>query len=218
MGFEHDLKPVLGIDTSFGSVSVCVIDGLDFAPLAHRQVELERGHAEALVPLIKEVVNSADLNFRDLGSVAVSVGPGSFTGVRVGLAAARAIGLVTRIDVVGVSTLSAFAAPFLGRGKAILASVVEARYGYIYFHCFDHNGATVAGPRLGSIKDMLAELGWEPIALVGNAAHRVEEEAALVRARVTCAAQLLAPSVLDVARLGALSSSMIFPPRPSYLS
>lgn len=218
MSFDDDVKPILGIDTAFGSVSVCVVSGLDCEPIALQEIALERGHAEALVPLIRDVVASAGLGFEDIGRVAVSVGPGSFTGVRVGLSAARAIGLVMRIEVVGVSTLSAFAAPFLGGESPILVSVVEARNGQVYFQVFDRSGATLAGPAIAEVKDMFGELGSGPVSLVGNAARRVEREAALIRARVTCLGQKPAPSVIDVARLGALSSSAVFLPRPSYLA
>ena len=75
---------------------------------------MARGHAEALMPLIARVMKAAGLTFTDLDRVVVTTGPGSFTGLRVGIAAARGFGLATGKPVVGVSTLSAYAAPYLG--------------------------------------------------------------------------------------------------------
>lgn len=217
MSLERDFRPILGIDTAFGSVSVCVIDSLDFEPIALVELDLERGHAEALVPVIQDVVRSTGLNFSDLGRVAVSIGPGSFTGVRIGLSAARAIGLVADVEVVGVSTLSAFAAPFLGGESPLLISVVEARNGQVYFQGFDRSGATPAGPSLGAVRDMFSKFESGPVMLVGNAASRVGREAALWGALVSSVSQKAAPSVTDVARLGGLSSTAVSPPRPSYI-
>ncbi len=218
MSIDQDLKPIIGIDTAFASVSVCILNTLDFEPMAVRVLELERGHAEALVPLISEVIKLAGLRFRDLGRVAVSVGPGSFTGVRVGLSAARAIGLAAGIEVVGVSTLSAFAAPFFGRESPVIASVIEARNGQIYFQGYTTNGATMIGPALGTVQEALLQLGPGPLWLAGTAALRVEREAAELDVSATCICQAFAPDVLDVARLGAVSSSLVFPPRPSYVT
>lgn len=217
MSFEQDFKPILGIDTAFDSVSVCVVGALEFELIALEELKLERGHAEALVPVIRDVLRSTGLNFSDLGRVAVSTGPGSFTGVRIGLSAARAIGLVAGVEVVGVSTLSAFAVPFLGGASSLLVSVVEARNGQVYFQVFDRSGASPAGPALGAVKDMFLRFGSRPITLVGNAASRVGREAALFGTPVSSVSQNSAPFVTDVARLGALSSTAGSPPRPSYV-
>ena len=70
---------------------------------------MERGHAEALIPLIERVMGGIDGGFGSLDRIAVTVGPGSFTGLRVGIAAARAIALCWSIPAVGVSTLAALA-------------------------------------------------------------------------------------------------------------
>ena len=74
---------------------------------------LARGHAEALLPLVERVMARFEGGFEGLARVAVTVGPGSYTGLRVGLSAARAVGLAAGIPVVGVTTLSALLAPQL---------------------------------------------------------------------------------------------------------
>src|SRR5262245_36705535 len=76
---------------------------------AHRYRAMTRGHAEALMPMLAETVAQAGETFHSLTAMAVTVGPGAFTGIRVGLAAARGIGLAAAIPVVGVTTFAAVA-------------------------------------------------------------------------------------------------------------
>ena len=78
---------------------------------------MERGHAEALAPLVERLMSGVEGGFASLDRIAVTAGPGSFTGIRIGLAMARAMGLALNIPVVGVSTLVAFAGPLLVEPK-----------------------------------------------------------------------------------------------------
>ena len=91
--------------------------------MTSRSLPMMRGHAEALMPLIAAVMSAADVEFADLDRIAVTVGPGSFTGLRVGVAAARGIALAAGKPAVGLTTLAALAAPFFDAddSKALLA-------------------------------------------------------------------------------------------------
>src|SRR5690606_16700300 len=84
-------KPVLAIDTALGACSAAVYDAGFGQTLAVQSVAMERGHAEALVPMIERVMDKSRLAFEDLDRVVTTVGPGSFTGLRVGISAARGI-------------------------------------------------------------------------------------------------------------------------------
>src|SRR6202035_327921 len=100
---------ILAIDTALPAISACVLDdgaGSADSPEAIETIAMERGHAEALLPLIDRVMARVEGGFASLGRVAVTVGPGSFTGIRIGLAAARAIGLACEVPVVGISVLA----------------------------------------------------------------------------------------------------------------
>ncbi len=97
---------ILAIDTALQACSACVIQSGEVEPLALEQIPMERGHAEALLPLVDRVVAGVEGGFASLDRIAVTVGPGSYTGLRVGIAAARAIGLAAGVPVVGVTTLS----------------------------------------------------------------------------------------------------------------
>src|SRR2546421_12154005 len=105
---------VLAIDTALAACSVAVFDAQRGAFLAVESLEMLRGHAEALLPLVARVMQQAQTRFVDLHRIAVTTGPGSFTGLRVGISAARAIALATGLPAGGVTTLEAYAAPSFG--------------------------------------------------------------------------------------------------------
>ena len=94
---------ILAIDTALDLCSACVATDVPDALLAQETLVLARGHAEALLPLVERVMARIEGGFESLTRVAVTVGPGSYTGLRVGLSAARAVGLAAAVPVVGVT-------------------------------------------------------------------------------------------------------------------
>src|SRR5580700_7279910 len=135
---------VLAIDTALGACSAAVLDTTYGGIVASESVAMARGHAEALVPLIARVMQASQFAIRDLDRIAVTTGPGSFTGLRVGIAAARGFGVAIGRPVVGVSTLSAYAAPFLGADAASpVIAAIDARHGQVYLQVFAAGGRTL---------------------------------------------------------------------------
>ena len=121
---------ILAIDTSCGAASVAVVESGRAEPLAVMSRPMTRGHADALAPMVEEAMRGIDGGFASLARIAVAMGPGSFTGIRIGLAMARAMALALAIPVVGVSTLAAFAAPLLSEPRTgIIAAAIDARHG-----------------------------------------------------------------------------------------
>src|ERR1700688_4257695 len=102
---------VLAIDCALDACAAAVLDGDAGSIIASETRIMVRGHAEALMPLIARVMDEAEIEFRDLGRIAVTVGPGSFTGLRVGISAARGIALAARKPAIGLTTLAGLAAP-----------------------------------------------------------------------------------------------------------
>jgi tRNA threonylcarbamoyladenosine biosynthesis protein TsaB len=98
---------LLCIDTALASCSVCVYDANTASVLAAEQQLMARGHAEALPPMVARVITQAGIGYGDLGRIAVTTGPGTFTGIRVGLSFARALGLARSIKVLGINTMIA---------------------------------------------------------------------------------------------------------------
>src|ERR1700716_1556841 len=109
---------ILAIDTALDACAACVLDTGAGEPIAQESQAMKRGHAEALMPLIARVIKISGIAFASLDRIAVTTGPGSFTGLRVGLSAARGIGLAADKPVVGLTTLTAYAAPFVGTNSA----------------------------------------------------------------------------------------------------
>ena len=191
---------VLALDTALAACSVAVLDSRH-GILASASVPMRRGHAEALLP-------------SDLDRIAVTVGPGSFTGLRVGVSAARGIALAAGKPAVGVTTLAAFAAPalILAQGTPVLA-VVDARHGQFYAQTVGDVGAAEA--RMVSLSEIM-ELASAPIRIAGNCIDLVA--AAWPRGRPSHVAvdASEAPDIGWVARLGA-TSSLNAGPKPFYL-
>jgi tRNA threonylcarbamoyl adenosine modification protein YeaZ len=98
---------ILGIDTSGARCAVAVLAG---EHVARREQAMERGHAEALMPMIEATLAEARAGHRDLTRIAVCTGPGSFTGIRIGIAAARGLALGLGIPAIGITRLEALAA------------------------------------------------------------------------------------------------------------
>ena len=123
---------ILAIDTSMAACSAAVYDG---SVLASQWQAMDRGHAEAIAPMVKTVMTAAGLRFAEIGRIAVTIGPGTFTGVRIGLAMARGLGLALDIPVIGIDTLSAIAANG-GATQLPLLVAADARRGEVYAALF----------------------------------------------------------------------------------
>jgi len=146
---------VLAFDTSFSACSAAV--GVELGGTAARVTSdiqlLETGHAEALMPMIDRVMREASVSFADLDRIILTNGPGSFTGVRTGVAAARAFALATSAEVVAVSSLWAIAmAALQNAGQApgfdAVLTVMDARKGQLYAQVVDTAGGELTEPLL----------------------------------------------------------------------
>src|SRR6202140_493830 len=132
---------------------------------------MKRGHAEALMPLIARVIKESGIAFASLDRIVVTTGPGSFTGLRVGLSAARGIGLAADRPVVGVTTLTAYAAPVVSQNaEQPVISAIDARHDQVYFQAVSGNGSSLIRPRVGPIDEALDAARFGAPHLVGNAA------------------------------------------------
>ncbi|WP_293329050.1 tRNA (adenosine(37)-N6)-threonylcarbamoyltransferase complex dimerization subunit type 1 TsaB [Parvibaculum sp.] len=142
---------LLAFDTAQGALSAALFeaDGEGEPVLLSHFFEVRsRGHAERLLPVLEEVLAEAGTGFADLDALAVTVGPGTFTGLRVGLSAARGIALARKLPCVGVTTLEAVAAPVELHGNERLAVSFDARREEVYFQIFEQNQGAVTEPAL----------------------------------------------------------------------
>lgn len=210
---------VLAIDTALSQCAACVLDIGDAEPVAREAIALERGHAEALLPLLDRVMSRVDGSFGSLDRVAVTVGPGSFTGLRIGISAARAVGLATERPVVGVTTLSALIAPFLIESRAqLVVAAIDARGGRVFAQALAPSGRTVIAPAILSVRDVVRALGSGPVTLVGSGAPAIAAEALSVGLDARVHPDGPSLDIAWIARLGAAAEPDEAMPKPFYLA
>jgi tRNA threonylcarbamoyl adenosine modification protein YeaZ len=208
---------VLAIDTAHAAVSVCVMD-LQGNIRARESQPMSRGHSEALLPAVERVLEAASVDFPDLTRVAVVTGPGSFTGIRIGISAARAIGLACGIPVVGISSLPAFAAPLIGaEAGVVIAAAIDAKHGQVYVQGFSSKGHSLLPPRIAKVRDAVRALGAGQVRLVGSGAPMMAIEAWSMGMEADVIGDAASPDIAFVARLGLLGDPEQAPARPFYL-
>lgn len=200
---------ILALDTCLGACSVAVC--ADDRALARASEPMTRGHQERLAPMAREVMATAGLDFARLDRIGVTVGPGSFTGLRVGLAFAKGLALALDRPCIGVSVLEA-----LGRRRpGFVAACLDAHRGQVYLQVFVDGRAAMAPDALPVevASARLIELyAGGPAVLIGSGAPLLH--AALPDA-------LAEPDALpDPAAIAAFARDArapFAPPRPLYL-
>ncbi len=209
---------ILAIDTALDACAAAVLDTEAGELIAQESQAMKRGHAEALMPLIGRVIVQSGVGFADLDRIAVTTGPGSFTGLRVGLSAARGIALAANKPVVGVTTLTAYAAPVVSQnGEQPVVSAIDARHDHVYLQVVSGNGSSLIRPRVAAIEEALGASRFGAPYLVGNAAQILADRwppNAPPPFRVDAQA---APDITWVGWLGAAVSPNTAPARPFYL-
>ena len=209
---------ILAIDTALDACAACVLDTDAASVIAQELQAMKRGHAEALMPLIGRVIREAGVAFVALDRIAVTTGPGSFTGLRVGLSAARGIALAADKPVVGLSTLTAYAAPVVGQNAAQpVMSAIDARHDQVYFQVVSGDGESLMRPRVAPIEEALESSRFGAVHLVGNAAKILADRWPANAMPPFKVDPQPAPDIAWLAWLGAAVSPDAAPARPYYL-
>lgn len=194
---------VLAIDTAGIDCSAAVFDSSAAKLLSAVSEEIGKGHAERLMAVIDQVLDQAGIDLKAVGKIAVVIGPGSFTGIRVGVAAARGLALSLGIECVGVSTLETLGASHraTGRSDKPVLVAMDAKREEIYAQAFAADGAPLTEPAALSAED-------------------VDKLAASLAAEVTGSWVSKRGDRFDIgtaARLGALKDAAGTRPKPLYL-
>jgi len=135
---------VLSVDTAHAACSVCVFDTVANRPLSLVSEPMQRGHAERLADMAREAIALAGIPFADIERLAACSGPGTFTGVRIGLAFVRGLSLVLKVPVIGITTFSALAQSCrAGSDGGHIWVIQDARRGEVYLEGFDGDGNTM---------------------------------------------------------------------------
>ena len=211
---------ILGLDTALGACSAALM--ADGRTLAHEHRAMLRGHAEALAPMVQALMREAGMGLAALDRIAVTTGPGTFTGQRVGLAFARALGVALNRPVIGVTTLDCLAQEALTKQPAPWAiAAADAKRGEIYLGVRSAQGESLIAPELIAFDRIvarvaaLAKANGRAVVLAGTAAQAVTP--LLAAAGLTPADSLVRqPDAIFVARLAADAPAGP-PPKPLYL-
>jgi tRNA threonylcarbamoyladenosine biosynthesis protein TsaB len=197
---------VLVIDTALDACMAAVFD--DGVALGMRSETMARGHSERLGGFVRDSVAGSGDGFRAIARIGVTIGPGSFTGLRVGLAFAQGLGAALGLPVVGISTLAALARSADG-GRGATAAVIDARRGQVYMQTFI-NGAPTSEPRALDVEAALAALAeGGPWRLAGSGAALIAPDAS--------SKPVTSPSPRALAELTVGLCPADHPPRPLYL-
>lgn len=148
----------LGIDTSLGACSAALFDAATRKLCASEMKIMERGHAEELGPMVQRVFAAAHLSPKDLARVIVTRGPGTFTGLRIGLAFAKGLALARGLPLLGVDSLWATAAPHVGSNRSIVVAHKAGATGRYYVGCFDGVTGSSLAPHALLSPTALAEI------------------------------------------------------------
>lgn len=208
---------ILSIDTALDACAAAVLD-TGAGVIAQESQPMKRGHAEALMPLIARVMKASGVGFAALDRIAATSGPGSFTGLRVGLSAARGIALAAGKPVVGVTTLTAFAAPIVSaNSEHPVISAVDARHDHVYFQVLGGDGGSLIKPNVAPVAEALDAARFGAPHLVGNAAKILAERWPADAPPPFKVDQQAAPDIAWVAWLGVAVTPESSPARPYYL-
>ncbi len=204
---------LLAIDTSSEACAVGVVDGVR---AVMRSETVGRGHAERLMGMIEAALRESDLKPADLDCIAVTVGPGSFTGLRVGIAAARGLALAIGRPAVGIGTLAIHAeAARATAGSHSVLAVLAAGRGELYGAVYAADGSEREAPRAATAQ-VLAALVGPGIVIAGSGADLVL--AALpMDMKPVVAHRSASPDISALCRLAVLAPSPVAPPKPLYL-
>jgi tRNA threonylcarbamoyladenosine biosynthesis protein TsaB len=199
--------PLFAIDTTLDACSTAVLSR-DGAVLADLSAQMNRGHAEAVAPMAREALAAAGLRFKDLRALAVTTGPGSFTGVRVGIAFQRALAVALSIPCIGLSTLEVLA---LGRGASGARIGAISTPGGLYLAGWINAVLALPPQRFDAPDAAIAALraaGLSGASAFGSGAAALWEGVS---------AHPHGPLAVDLARLALGREPAAYPPVPLYL-
>ncbi len=212
---------ILALDTSMGACSAAVLrsDGAAQS-LFLREERMARGHAEALMPMVAKVMAEAGVTFAELDLIAVTLGPGSFTGVRIAIAAARGLALVTKAKLFGTDSLSVMARSAVAAGAfrpGPFAVAADARRGMLYFGLYDETGKRLEGPLLIAPDDAAILLPSKLRVAIGSGGALLAEAATRRGVHVEARLPELQPSAEALAAIAYESGETLPILRPLYL-
>jgi tRNA threonylcarbamoyladenosine biosynthesis protein TsaB len=210
---------VLAFDCAVSGLGIAVVrDGIRLAGFG----EGGRDQAATLLPAIERVLGQAGVGRRELSLIAVTIGPGSFTGVRVGLAAARGLAVGLGVPLAGVATTSVLLAQAVPRGRPVVAAI-DSRLGDWFCAIGGDGDESEPAPFVAAVPELASRLGGRPCLVIGSGAQTLAPQ--LVAAGIDAVAEEALPDPVIIARLAADAGAEAWRrrnerdglPRPLYL-
>ncbi len=168
---------VLGIDSSAAASSVCLLK--DRAPLSVFSLYTNSEHSVSLLPMIEDTLKRCGKSPEDLDLIASVIGPGSFTGIRIGISVVKGIAFATGIPCIGISSLEA-GAYTLADYDGYICPVLDARRNTVYTSLFKSDGkgsvARILEDRIEEVDNIEDNLPDAPVMFIGDAARQVKEK------------------------------------------
>lgn len=206
---------LLAIETSSGACSAAILtDSGGVRILSQHYQEMQRGHAESIIGMIRDTVAEACLDFGNLNRIAVSIGPGSFTGTRVGIAAGRGLALSLDAEIVGVSALAILSEKTRQKFEGPIVATLQAGRSEIYFEIFDADGRSLAAPMVTSADMAVERLPEGPVVLCGSGSSEIVSAAP---GRDLILSDVRWPDAETLARLAYRMPAATVPPTPLYI-
>ena len=214
---------IFAIDTAGPDCAACIYDATEHRVLAQRSEHIIRGHAERLPAIVEQTLNEAKLDFSDMTHLAVTEGPGSFAGIRVGISFVRALALALKIPAIGVSSLQAMAFGAAHAGACNAIALLDARRGEIFSAIVDLDGKYLQEPQALTIEAAMKvtlDAGLQAdLVLCGNGIDVFGPEFVDTNSDLKIIHRNAAPPLEFVAKLALklIHKESIASPKPQYL-
>jgi tRNA threonylcarbamoyl adenosine modification protein YeaZ len=208
---------LLAIDTAASLCAACIYDAATGREVGREVLDIGKGHAERLIGVVDSALGQAGITYKDLDRIGVSIGPGSFTGVRVGVATARGFALALGIPAMGVDTLEALASEAQAKfpDRAVLAAI-DGRRGDLYGAVHGPDGVILSTPAAISVAEAVSLADRYDAALAGNGADAILA-AAEGKTPVDTGLRGATADIAFYARLAAARVATGAKPKPLYL-
>ena len=200
---------VLAIETA---TNVCAAAVVTEADSFEEKTDEQFVHAERILGMVDGVIQKSGLTKPEIDGIAVSIGPGSFTGLRIGLSTAKGIAYAWNRPIIGVSTLEALAFRAMAQASAseefLVVAAIDARRDEVYCGSFRHHGSTLHeewSPRDMRVSDLVREIEGRPVLLTGDGVEKILEackEDFSLRLLRTVAPALRTASAISIGALG----------------
>lgn len=176
---KKSVRHILAIDSALNGCGVCLYDAKNPDLSVIETLSTKRGQAEALVPMVNSVMQSADIEFKQIDLIATTIGPGTFTGLRVGISTAKSFALTLSLPIIGFSTLEVLAEEYFEKAEdksANLCVLLDSKRADYFCQIWNGNGRVIYDASAVSNDIILEQAGSEKTIFIGDAIERFRDE------------------------------------------